>query len=336
MKKFLLRFFLLASPIIAIVAFFSIVDVFMLYYPDVRTAPFQSIRFNGLSQNLLAVNLFSQQNADEKYNAFIFGNSRSRAFQGKVWCTYLDDECASFHFGAGGTGLYDAYKKIRYLDEVVDTIRHALVVVDENFLVLNTNSKELMQMTPPLVSKESKFLYYLGFYRLKLDVSFMWAYFDFLLFRTYRPYMKGGIVPPDFKGLFNFTNGDIIYPSEALIQADSSTYYQGLIDRGEFFSRPAPKKEHPVTETEVTQLMKIRAVFDRHKTDYKIIVSPIYDQVSLGAHHLRLLVEIFGETRVYNFSGKNPLTEPIGNFSENIHYRPHVGTQILEQIYGGE
>ncbi len=336
MKKFLLQFLFLTSPIVGILGFFSVVDVFILFYPDVRTAPFQSIRFNVVSHNLLAVKVFNQQRKDEEYNAFVFGNSRSEAFHGAVWCTYLEDECASFHFGAGGTGLFDTNKKILYLDELVDTIKHALIVVDEDFLVLNTNIEGVMQMTPPQVSKESKFLYYSGFYRLMLDVDFVRAYFDFLFFQTYRPYMKRLIIPPGYKGKFDFSNGDIVYPSEALIAADSSTYYQRLIDEGEFFLRPVQKEEQPIMEAEITQLMEIKAVFDRHQTDYKIIISPTYDQVPLGEHHLQLLVEIFGEARVYNFSGKHRLSEPIGNFSESIHYRPHVGTQILKQIYQEE
>lgn len=335
-KKFLRRFLFLTSPIITILVFFSVVDVFMLFYPDVRTAPFPGFRFTALSQNLLSVNLYNNQRESEKYDAFIFGNSRSRAFQGEIWSTHLKDERASYHFGAGGAGLYDTNKKIRYLDELGDTIKHALVVVDEAFLVFNTNNEALMQMTPPQVSKESTFCYYLKFYRLMMDVDFVRAYFDFLFFRTYRPYMKGLIIPPGFKGQFNFVNGDIVYPSEALIAADSSTYYQRLIDQGEFFQRPVQKEEQPVTEAEITQLMEMKAVFDRHQTDYKIIISPTYDQVPLAEHHRQLLVEIFGDSQVYNFSGKHSLSEPLGNFSESIHYRPHVGTQILKQIYREE
>jgi len=40
-----------------------------------------------------------------------------------------------------------------------------------------------------------------------------------------------------------------------------------------------------------------------------------------------------GKKNVYDFSGKNKLTTPIGNYYETSHYRPHVANKIMELIY---
>jgi len=48
---------------------------------------------------------------------------------------------------------------------------------------------------------------------------------------------------------------------------------------------------------------------------------------------LQLLYSVFGEETVFNFSGKNNLTNPIHNYFETSHYKPYVANAILDSIY---
>jgi len=80
-------------------------------------------------------------------------------------------------------------------------------------------------------------------------------------------------------------------------------------------------------------LKKIKEIFTRHNTRYKIIISPIYDQIPLEQEQLNLLYEVFGKENVYDFSGKNRFTEPISNYYETVHFKPYVAHEILNIVY---
>jgi hypothetical protein len=79
--------------------------------------------------------------------------------------------------------------------------------------------------------------------------------------------------------------------------------------------------------------MEIANVFKEHNTNYKIVISPLYDQMRLDSLSLNRIDYIFGPENVYDFSGINRFTEPVYNYYESSHYRPHVAKQILEIIY---
>jgi hypothetical protein len=83
-------------------------------------------------------------------------------------------------------------------------------------------------------------------------------------------------------------------------------------------------------------LREIRAIFDRHSTDYRIVVSPLYHQVPMNAQDIRMLEEVFSETNVYDFSGVNEFTCDVRNYYETSHYRPTAAREIMCRIYGTE
>jgi len=82
----------------------------------------------------------------------------------------------------------------------------------------------------------------------------------------------------------------------------------------------------------VQMLHDIKNIFERHHTDYKIIISPLYDQVKFSTADQQILHILFGN-RLYDFSGENEFTCQIQNYYEESHYRPHVANAILDSIY---
>ncbi len=80
-------------------------------------------------------------------------------------------------------------------------------------------------------------------------------------------------------------------------------------------------------------LNEIIDVFRKQKTEYKIIISPAYDQLKLAPQDKIQLENIFGKENVYDFAGINPITNNYRNYYEHSHYRPHVTKHILSEIY---
>ena len=77
----------------------------------------------------------------------------------------------------------------------------------------------------------------------------------------------------------------------------------------------------------------IRDVLQRQRTDFRIVVSPLYDQIKLHPQDLARLQEIFGVDRVFDYSGVNAITSDRHYFLEPFHYRTLAGRRILSEIY---
>ena len=80
-------------------------------------------------------------------------------------------------------------------------------------------------------------------------------------------------------------------------------------------------------------LYKIKSLIDESKTNCKIIISPLYNQIKFNPEDLIILQNIFGTNNVYDFSGINEYTNNTLNYYENSHYRPILCDQILSIIY---
>jgi len=77
----------------------------------------------------------------------------------------------------------------------------------------------------------------------------------------------------------------------------------------------------------------MRDIFQRHGTDARIVINPLYDQIALNPKDLAVLREIFGESKVFDFSGANAITEEMRNYYDPGHYRPPIANWVMEQVY---
>ena len=90
-----------------------------------------------------------------------------------------------------------------------------------------------------------------------------------------------------------------------------------------------------IDENMKTRLKHIREVFDKRGTDYRIIISPgyCYSYPAISRQDLELLESVFGQERVFDYSGKNQLTADFNNYSDPNHFGLYVGWHIIEDIY---
>ncbi|MCX6296671.1 MAG: hypothetical protein NTX97_11510, partial [Bacteroidetes bacterium] len=75
------------------------------------------------------------------------------------------------------------------------------------------------------------------------------------------------------------------------------------------------------------------SILKSHNTQYKIVISPLYNQEKLDPGDLNYLVNLFGGENVFDFSGINFITNDFHNYYETSHYRPFVCDYILNIIY---
>ena len=333
MKKFLKNVTLFFIPFAIVVCIIIYVDIFKAFreYDD-----YYKNNFVTLNRELVCTNVFNKNREKEKFDSFVFGNSRSRVFRVQEWKTYLDKDVVPFHFDASGDGVYGVANKVKYIDEVGDTIKNALIILDREFLVTTHNREGHLFISPPCLSKESKLRYYLEFMKASIDFKFLYAYIDFSIFKTHKEYMGRLINTTKYSHASDNVNCDWKYGYEQQIKEDSIEFYGPLMKQGVFYDRKNHKKNTcRISELEIKQLKEIKAVFTRHHTNYKLIIAPIYDQIEMDKEQLDLLNEVFGAATIYNYSGVNKFTIPIGNYYETSHFRPRVASEILKEVYEG-
>lgn len=99
-------------------------------------------------------------------------------------------------------------------------------------------------------------------------------------------------------------------------------------------------KQHPRVsdellndEEKIRSIKEMKRILAKHRTDYKIIISPLYDQVKINPTDLQFLRTVFGNDNVYDFSGVNKYTSDYHNYYEDSHYRKEIASEIMHYIY---
>lgn len=271
------------------------------------------------------------------YESFVFGNSRSLVFEVDEWQKHLQSGSQILHYNAPSEALYAITKKVEFIDKKGLSIKNVLLVVDYETLVRDTpNSGHLYIISPQLVDHENIFDFHLTFFNAFLTPEFLQAYLDFNITGELKPYMID-------KYLLNCARRKY----DEITNEVRMDYFEDLVEKGEFYTpeklslfyeRDSLDRHHPpvIAESQTSLLGKIQQVFAKHNTDYKIVISPIYDQKKLHPDDIQYLRELFGDESVFDFSGRNEYTADYRNYYETSHYRPGVARAIMAQIYDME
>lgn len=320
----------LIIPNIILAAFFYITDTFSIFANHREFYKNQTFMKN---RTYFTTESYNSLRKEKNFNSFIFGSSRSQAFKCKDWDNFIEQGSKSFHFDGSGEGIWNIYKKIKYIDQTGDIIKNALVVIDHNTLARTKPQYGHLFIEHPNISKESWSNFYFQYFKLYYNIKFLLTLFDYSIFKDYRSYMRKFIKEKKNYNIVDYSNCDIWYGYDEDIKEDSLGYYSNLFSKGVFYKRLKKHAEIPITDDLINQLNFIKTIFIKHNTSFKIVISPTYDQFIINNDLLSLLDKIFGKKKIYNFSGQNQFTNEISNYYENSHYKPLVARKILRIIY---
>jgi len=330
-KLFSIKLLIFASPIILLIIMAVFADPFRVFwhYDD-----YYKNNFVTGNREFICLKLYERNAKSIGYDSFIFGSSRSQSFKVKAWMPFLPPGSKGFHFDGTGEGVYGIYNKIRYISETGAEIKNALIILDQDVLELTKNREGYLFISPPKFSKESPLDFYIEFLKPLTNLKFVAGYIDYSFFKTHRKYMKWFFSKQKYDFVSDNLTGDLYYGYDRMIAEDKEAYYDNLVNKGVFYERSKNTgKCMPVTNAEKELLVKIKDVFNKHHTNYRIVISPAYDQIPLGIDHIELLNNIFGAETVHDYSGVNKYTESIYNYYESSHFRPHVAADIMARIY---
>ncbi len=334
MKSFVTKTLLFFSPFIFGLLFYVSLDPFKVvrnydeFYND------KDIGRVVLDKDYVSTTNFVNNYSKEKYDSFIFGNSRSMFYQISDWKKHLESNSIPYHFDASGETLFSLHKKITYLDNNNIPIKNSLLILDHETLnKVISNSGHLGIITPRLVNYNNFTDFHYTFLEAFFNIKFMYAYLDFKTSNEIKPYMKEGYLIDDNKVSYNHLSNEFRF-----------TNFEKLISKNEYYNEKRLavfyKRDTITTYTEPAifhiqkeMLEDIYKVFSKNKTKFKIIINPLYNQEKLAKEDLLYLKSTFGASSVFDYSGINEITRDFNNYYEASHYRPHIANKIMNEIY---
>ena len=330
---FFLKFFLISSPVWFLLGLYFYQDPFKVLYHYDRYYESGKPAYVELDKDYTTMETFLASDSIYKYDSYILGSSRSMFYDVFKWGNYVhSDRC--FHFDASAESIYGIKKKIEFLYKNNYPIKNALIILDYQSFWFTDNFTVHFLIKHPLLSGQNKLAFQFTFLKAFFNRDFIMAYFDFKITGKIKPYMKEESLLDDrpkdyiFKG-----NQFYLNTADSMIESNPDAYYAPQLAK---FRRRDPVDDGApkvIKQEQEKMLEYIKGVFNSKHTNYKIVISPLYDQKKMDPSDLAILYNVFGKENVVNFSGKNSITDSIHNYYDNSHYRMKVADSIMRVIY---
>ena len=284
-----------------------------------------------LNRDYVSTELFLKNKDIYHYNSFVFGSSRSISFGANSWKNHLDKTARPFKFDASGEGLVGIYQKIKFLDGQHCKLDNVLILLCRDAFDFTKNNGRHLVIKHPATSGESWIKFHFTFLKAFFNFKFLLGYYSFIISGK-ESILTHGIVQENSVSLTNKTNQLKLDVLENSLKKDSKKYY---LDRKElFYDRKGESYmvRNMIKEKQFKMLSEISEILQKNKTKYRIILTPLYDEIKFSPQDKRILTEIFGNN-LYDFTGCNFITMNITNWYETDHYRPFVADSMMNIIY---
>lgn len=322
-------------PVLMLLIYYVLADPykFVKHYDSFYAA--EGIAYVDMNNDYVSTCTYDNLHERHNYNSFIFGNSRSRYYMVDDWKKHLDSNAVCYHMDASNETLRGIYLKLKYIDEF-SNIRNCLLVLDNSILSSDQcrTDSYLFFPSPQTTPERDGFKFQLSGLKTFLNPKFFLAYTDFLLFGEMRPYMRKWKVFNENYRKYDCTSNETTYPKRDEQLAEGTYYSKQLIEAFPANRPTIQQYDEPVLgESHIQLLKEIKEIFDKDNTNYKLIISPAYDQMKMAEADYKILVEIFGEDAVFDFSGINDITQDYHNYYDFSHYSSDVCSSILNSVY---
>lgn len=194
-----------------------------------------------------------------------------------------------------------------------------------------TDYKEHIFIKHPDVVGSSWYYFHSRFISAYFKTKFLLSFYNYMVTNRYQESMRF-IISENKYSTDPITNQGYNKEIEGEIKKDSIKFYAKR--ESVFYPRFGETIDtiNRIDVDYIKMLKNIKRIFVKNKTNYKIIASPLYEQIKFTNHDKKILIELFGDN-IYDYTGKNKFTQYKGNYYETSHFRPLVGSQILKEIY---
>lgn len=288
-----------------------------------------------LDKDYVSTTTFIKNSNKINYNSFIFGHSCSIFYQISEWKKHIGEDAICYHFDASGESLWALNKKVEFIDKKGNNIENILLLLDWHTLTQDKpKSGHLGIISPALVNNSNIIEFHKTFFNAFLNPKFTYAFLDYKISNKIKPYMKKGYLLDDRQKNYNSKTNELRFDHFENLIAEGKYYTPERLSV--FYDRDTTTQNFSqkcIKENQKLLLENIYSITQKHNSQLKIIISPLYDQIKINKSDLKYLKTLFGEENVFDFSGINRFTKDYKNYYESSHYRPHVAKEIMEIIY---
>lgn len=330
MRSFIKNTLVFMIPIVVLFCLYFIMDPFRVVWN------YDNYYCNGeiaLNKNFVSTMNYLNKKDTYHYDSFIIGNSRSFYYRIDDWKKYIPAESNCYHFSEYGGSVHGLRYKLRLIDSLNQKINNALIILDCEILDrIELHAIESM-MPPALINNKN----WLKFQQRYLFEWYNPQYIYFWIKLKYKwPHdvsMRSYEVIIDNLKYYNpITNEEYNHHDDSLI-VRGIFYNQKKLKGFEGAQHPGISEELLNDEEKIRSFIEIKDILAKHRTNYKIVISPLYNQIKINPKDLEFLQTLFGSKNVYDFSGVNKYTSDYHNYYESSHYRPEVASEIMNYIY---
>lgn len=331
MKRFLIHILLfLGIPLLMLLLLYLWTDPFKCLHE------FDLLDTDQTNREYLSTELFLRNYERQQYNSFIFSSSRGCGMNTYQWKTYLSEEARPFIFQAWNETLTGIELKMVFLDQKNVPIDNALIMLDvPGAFDKKQLPKEALSMKHFVFTGGTRFSYNAWQFFNFVQKPSLWVESVRKTIKHEKQHCVSDTISNDWDSINKFALDAI--PERDSLKACSA------ISREEFLSRIARLTDDDIKVSDPLisasfeeQLRHVMNILERNHTDYYVILTPAYcyTNPSVNPSDLKKLKAIFGDDRVFDFTGKNDLTTDYNNFSDPNHFGQRVGWLILEKVYG--
>lgn len=272
------------------------------------------------------------KNKTINYNSFVFGSSRSTG----IYACYLQKKIPNsvfFHYGNWNETIGGIYAKLRLVDSLGYKIDNAFIYFDTDFTFAGNGN--CSPADHYLITQQSKFSYYKkhfnSFYK-----NFSMSKLKILLGLE----VNGKVFPNKTSDLYTNDYNHVCSSPKVIENYNNiltSQEHKNSIDSmkasGFLYQRPDSLIYNPqkISENEELMLKKMLGIFNKHNTNYSIVITPVYDQHKFHPDDSTLLYSLFGEN-IYDFSGVNEFTKNEYNYPDRKHFQPYITKIIIDSV----
>ncbi len=320
MKKLILNCILFCGPLIFIFLFFLIDDPFGIIHKDKCLA--------ATSEDMMIIRKYFKEYKTNSRSTFIFGNSRTHAFNNYKCGEGTDNYF--FDFGCPGESVLNIKKKLNLILENQDNVKNVVILIDEGILENTDNNNRFYQGPVYNHTPQSSNVSYLTFYSNYINYYFS----DFFFVKHIYYKITGNYIEGWMKDAFKKPGSDINYKcksyptlADSLLETNFQEYKR--LFKPDYISYP--KKEITIDKRDVEHLVHIKQVLESRKINYKIIYPPSFHKRKIEYNIGKFLRSCF-EENFYDFSGVNKITTDSTLNYENLHFTYRAANMMMDSI----
>lgn len=336
--KILYKCFLLALPLLVVLVYYFITDPFKVLHHYDKFYQSGKAPIVILNKDYVTIQTYLNNYKKYHYDSYIFGSSRSMFFTVHDWGQYIhSDKC--YHFDAWKESLYGMYLKFKLLDQQHADIKNVLIVLDTSVLEMTENSYRdaNLYMKHPLLSGSGNLSFQYQFIKPFFDIRFLTAYTGYKITGEVKSYMRSMDVFDEKPMLYNDTTNEIKwFYTDSVLAKNADIYYSEHKDMFAGRDNVLRISKKCIGDKQKKLLEEMQRILVRYGSSYKIIITPHYMQNKFNPTDLEYLQQLFGKENVFDFSGRNTITEDKRNFYDMGHFRPQVAKYLLSVVYAGK